>query len=366
MAWIVSRYTCLIAVLGCFACAVPKSDPWIVEANRATGDGDIRILLLHDMEGLSGQTNPLTFRYGTKEYAQGQERLIADVNAVVAGLFDGGADVVDIADAHGSGNPQPDLLLDRLDPRARHIMLDHPFNPYTEFARPGAYDGVAVVGMHAKSGSGGFAAHTWSIGIRIHVGDRSLTEAELVALSFGDVGIPLIFASGDDRLARDIAHLDWVEYVTTKHSNNAWSARALPLDGVERDLRQSAAEAVRNRLQAKVIKLDWPVDAKIEAVSPSDLSFLNVLQGVGYQDGGISFDAENPDDFFDHTTKIIGLANIGLNRHAVQATQQLSPLEQAMVNQGFRVSDVLWLNAESGILRKAAPTTRQQNYGGAQ
>ena len=35
--------------------------------------------------------------------------LAADLNAVIDGLFAGGATQVDIVDAHGSGNPEPDV-----------------------------------------------------------------------------------------------------------------------------------------------------------------------------------------------------------------------------------------------------------------
>lgn len=40
---------------------------------------------------------------------------------------------------------------------------------------------------------------------------RSITETELIALSWGRVGVPVIFASGDDRLAADLATMPWAD-----------------------------------------------------------------------------------------------------------------------------------------------------------
>jgi D-aminopeptidase len=50
---------------------------------------------------------------------------------------------------------------------------------------PGAYDAVAVVGMHAKTGSRGFASHTLTLGIGVVINERVITETELVGLSWG-------------------------------------------------------------------------------------------------------------------------------------------------------------------------------------
>jgi hypothetical protein len=71
------------------------------------------------MEGLAGQDDFRTFNYSHPEYySKGQEYLAADINAVVDGLFAGGATRVEIIDAHGSGNPSPDLVPAKLDKRA--------------------------------------------------------------------------------------------------------------------------------------------------------------------------------------------------------------------------------------------------------
>jgi len=89
----------------------------------------IRILVYHDMEGLAGQDDWRTFLFSHPEkYPEGQKMLAADLNAVIDGLFTGGATQVDVVDAHGSGNPDPDVRRDLLDPRAKQVFRDKPFD----------------------------------------------------------------------------------------------------------------------------------------------------------------------------------------------------------------------------------------------
>lgn len=73
--------------------------------------------------------------------------------------------------------------------------LEAAFDTYFDMVEAGAYDGVAVVGMHAKTGSGGFASHTWTLGIGLAINGQQITETELVGLSWGRVGVPVIFGS---------------------------------------------------------------------------------------------------------------------------------------------------------------------------
>src|SRR5689334_6858157 len=191
-------------------------------AGRALG-APIRILVYHDMEGLAGQDDWRTFLFSHPEkYPEGQKMLAADLNAVIDGLFAGGATSVDVVDAHGSGNPDPDVRRDLLDPRAKQVFRDKPFDPYVDITEPNTYDAVVAVAMHAKTGSKGFASHTITLGMDMLLNGKSITESEIVGYSWGRVGVPIIFVSGDDRLQEDLKGLPWLEYVVTKRR------RALP------------------------------------------------------------------------------------------------------------------------------------------
>ena len=182
----------------------------------------VRVLVYHDMEGLAGQDDWKTFLFSHPEkYPEGQKMLAADLNAVIDGLFAGGATQVDVVDAHGSGNPEPDVRRDLLDQRAKQVFRDKAFDPYVDLTAPNTYDAVVAVAMHAKTGSRGFASHTITLGMDVLLNGKSITESEIVAYSWGRVGVPLIFVSGDDRLQNDLKIMPWLEFVVTKKATSA-------------------------------------------------------------------------------------------------------------------------------------------------
>src|SRR5205085_484738 len=68
----------------------------------------LRVLVLHDMEGLAGEDDWREFIASYPDlYARGRQLLTDDVNAVIAGLVAGGATSIEVVDGHGSGNPDP-------------------------------------------------------------------------------------------------------------------------------------------------------------------------------------------------------------------------------------------------------------------
>ncbi|MBL8267046.1 serine hydrolase, partial [Steroidobacter sp.] len=251
-----------------------------------------RILLIHDMEGLAGQDDPYSFLHGHPKYPQGQQFLIADVNAVVDGLFAGGAQSVTIVDGHGSGNPDSDILVAQLDPRAKLLSRPTRFDAYSDLAETGDYDAVVVVGMHAKSGSGGFASHTYTIGVELLLEGHSITETELVGLLYGRAGIPVIFASGDDRLANDLRTMPWLQYVTTKKATSAKTAELYPVAAVHAAMRDKAKLAVTQLSQAKVMSARNPLQVTVRAVPPASMTWLKGMPGLTYDNEAVSFTSD--------------------------------------------------------------------------
>ncbi len=309
----------ILAVIWVTACAGPPADRGAIEEEgriltdpAPNEDGVLRILVYHDMEGLAGQDDPRMFIFRHQEYyAQGRELLTSDVNAVIDGLFAGGADEVHVVDAHGSGNPEPDLLLDRLDERASMVFRDEPFRPYVDLVAADVYDAVAVVGMHAKTGSGGFASHTYTLGMDIIMNGMSITETELIGYSWGRVGVPVLFASGDDRLAQDLETMPWIEFVTVKRATSASTAELRPLGEVRAELRDAAERAVGGLGQARAMSLTLPITAALRAVPPATLDMLEGVPGIGYQDGRVAFEAQDFAEAYDGVIALIRVARAG-------------------------------------------------------
>lgn len=331
-------------------------------------DSTLRVLVYHDMEGLAGQDDYRTFNYSHPTfYAKGQEWLAADINAVVEGLFAGGATSVEIVDAHGSGNPSPDLIPAKLDTRATQLTRDSSFRQYVDIVEPDRYDAVVAVGMHAKTGSGGFASHTYTLGMDILMNERSITETELVAMSWGRAGVPVIFVSGDDKLAGDLATMPWINYVITKHATSASTVRLRDVDSVHAEMRSKAADAVRKLSEAKVMTVNTPVRAALRVVPPASLTMLRGVPGIALSPDRTQVSFEAPDFLaaYDGVVALIGVARLSYPQ--VQAEVVRAHRDSAAIQrlQRERLME-RWLDVESGrwsAPMPPAPAAGRKYYG---
>lgn len=334
----------------------PAGEPRVLSDPAPDTDGVLRVLVLHDMEGLAGQDDARMFRFSHPEhYARGRALLTADVNAVIAGLFDGGAGDVHVVDGHGSGNADPDLLLDQLDARATLVTRDEAFRQYVDLVEPGVYDAVAAVGMHAKTGSGGFASHTFTLGMDIIMNGMSITETELVGYSFGRAGVPVIFASGDDRLEADLETMPWLEYVVTKRATSASTVELIPVDEVRAALRSGAQRAMERRGEMRAMTLAEPVTAALRAVPPARLSMLRGVPGIDYDDERVTFTAPDFEAAYDGVIVLIGVARLGY-ASVLDETIRARDDGQAILDlNADRLFD-RWLDVESGRWTAPAPS----------
>lgn len=356
----------LISTVYLFACKQTDknqstvSRSWdLIDFHPEISDG-IKILVLHDMEGLSGQDDWHTFSFAYKEdYKRGQQLLVADINAVIDGLFAGGATAVDVVDGHGSGNPQPDILRELLDERAQQVLRDEPFDTYFDLVEPGVYDAVAVVGMHAKTGSGGFASHTYTLGIDLVINSQSITETELVGLSWGRENIPVIFASGDDRLAKDLETMPWIEFVIVKKATSASTAELIPIEEARAALHEGAKRAVENLASAKIMKVFEPIQATLRVVPPASLSRLNGFPGIQYEDNSVTFEAPDLHQAYLGFQKIINVARLDYSRILNEVIQKQPNRDD--IRSAYREAlFVRWLDYESGRWKPPAPSSGEE------
>lgn len=281
---------CLVVALwiygGCTAALHAETPDRVQLGDSSTAP---RVLVVYDMEGMAGQDNWRTAAaWWPEQYAIGQQLLVADVNAVIAGLFEGGAATIDVVDQHGSGNPGFNLPPELLDHRVRKHFHRHD----APGAQASAYEAVVMVAMHAKTGSGGFMAHTGTFGIERVINARSVSEAEFGAYSWGDAATPVIFVSGDDRLRDDLlAVMPWLEYVVTKRAISPRAVELRPVEVVRAELRAGARRALERLPEMKPLRALTPVRAGVRAVPPADLSALREISGINFADGYVSFEA---------------------------------------------------------------------------
>ncbi len=222
----------------------------------------MRIYIMTDLEGVAGVLNFDEWCHpGARYYDVAKELLTQEVNAAIDGFLAAGASEIVVADGHGCGAIDPLLL----DPRAE-LMRGWPTD--WPLLLDSSYDAVAFVGQHAKAGTEyAHLAHTqsWHY-LDLAINGVSIGEFGQFALCAGELGIPVIFASGDRALSAEAQQLiPGIEVVAVKRGTTpgrgdeleaeAYSrrntgaihlhperARALIREGAERAVRRAAVE----------------------------------------------------------------------------------------------------------------------------
>jgi len=314
-------------------------------------DGKIKILILYDMEGLSGQDNWRSLLVNYPDYYEpARELLTNDVNAVIEGLYNGGADVVHVIDAHGSGNPKPDILLDRMDSRAEFLDKGRRFRPYVDLVDEDVYDAVVLVAMHARTGGGGFCSHTYTLGMDWILNGRSINESEINIFSWGRVDVPVIFVSGDDKLKGELEPYPWIEYVRVKNATSASSADLRPVDEVHAEMKTAAKKAVENMSGAKAVKLKTPIKASLRAVPPARLNMLDGVPGIHYNKRTVTFLASDYMEAYDGITALIGVATLGYQQ-ILQRTVRKQDNARKINDEFVESLFIRWIDVESGRVK---------------
>src|SRR5436190_1923129 len=157
----------------------------------------MRVFVSVDMEGVAGVATFDQIIRGGTGYPRAQELMTAEAAAAIRGAFTGGATEVVVNDSHGT---MDNLLLDRLDPRAR-VVFGAP-RPSCMVQGITAGDAVAVfVGYHAAAGAEGVLAHTFSSNFtELRVNGQPMTEAEVNGLYAASLGVPVGVVTGDDQI----------------------------------------------------------------------------------------------------------------------------------------------------------------------
>jgi D-amino peptidase len=205
----------------------------------------MKILISADMEGATGVTWPADVEPGTEQWQRCRRMFTSDVNAAVAGFFDGGADEVLINEAHAT---MRNLLLEDLDERAVMLTGRHKDLSMVEgIQRPGV-SAVAFVGYHAGAGRDGVLAHTYLpnsvTGVRVNGAQAS--EGTLNSFVAAEYGVPVILVTGDDVTCADaVSYAPSAAAVAVKDCVSRYSAVCRPPAVTAAAIRAAAQDAAK-------------------------------------------------------------------------------------------------------------------------
>lgn len=252
------------------------------EAFRLRGPGGLarvpgmRILISADMEGATGVTWTDDVVPGSPQWDRFRRLFTGDVNAVLAGLYAGGATDVLVNEAHSS---QRNLLLEDLDPRARMLTGRHKPLSMMQGIDAGVA-GVVFLGYHAGAGFDGVLSHTYLENqiTGVWLDDVPASEGRLNAGMAAEYGVPVLLVSGDDKTcddARDYA--PEAELVPVKECVSRYAAICLPpartaelLTGAAREAMARAGRTARHARAHRIeVEFDASHLAQATAVIPT-------------------------------------------------------------------------------------------------
>lgn len=223
----------------------------------------MKLFLSTDFEGTSGIVAWEQIIEGDAEYAQGRLLLTNEVNAVIVGAQEAGADEFVVNDAHSfmrNLHPQ-DLLGEATLITGRHKPL------YMMEGLDSSFDGALFVSYHGSIGAErAILSHTYNPRAiwEARINGEIVGESGINALVAAHYGVPIIFVSGDEVTAREATLVaPQAEKVIVKQSLGRFAASHIHPSAACRLLREGASRAARNIQSMCPPAFDRPVSLEV-------------------------------------------------------------------------------------------------------
>jgi D-amino peptidase len=234
----------------------------LVVGSSAQNNRQKKVFVDLDGEGMAGifhvdtQVMPIT----APRYAESRKLVTGEVNAAIEGLFDGGADIVEVADYHSGGNTVAPV---EIDPRAlvgggrdNKMGLDSSYSAYV------------FIAYHSMAGTEkGMIAHGWSWTDyqNILVNGKRMGEIGTRSLLAGTFGIPVIMVSGDEAVCKELRSLvPNAECAVVKWGVHRTFGYAVSHEASREIIRKRARRAMERLGEFKPVRIDGPVEVQIE------------------------------------------------------------------------------------------------------
>ena len=211
----------------------------------------MRVLIMADMEGVSGIVVWEQVNGGAAMYEEGRRLYTEEINAAVRGAKAAGATEIVAVDCHGAGGPWSfnSFIPELLHPDCEWVA-HHAWGRYTEMLETGC-DAVLLVGMHARAGTpDGVLCHTIStVKWRdLWFNGDLVGEVGVNAALCGHYGARVLLVTGDEAVCRESRELlgDGLTTVAVKKGLTRYSARQIPPVRARLMIEEGAFRALQN------------------------------------------------------------------------------------------------------------------------
>jgi len=274
----------------------------------------MKILIACDMEGITGVVHWDQVTPGHYEYPRFRKLMTQDVNAAIAGAFEGGATEVVVADGHWNGT---NILIEELDPRARlNSSTSAPFSMMQGIGED--VDGVMFVGYHARQGSqNAVLDHTWSSKCvaNLWLNDILVGEFGLNGALAGYFGVPVIMVTGDQTAcAQTVELLGEMVSVVVKQATGRTSAECLAPQITQKMITDGARRAVQNLKRGKSpepFALDAPILVTVDFMTSDMADRAMRVPGAERDDNRVSVETPDMAAAYSAFRALAGMASLG-------------------------------------------------------
>ena len=270
------RHVLFVAsALAWFLCPLAKPQTSAQAAKKLT------IYVSVDMEGVAGVVTADQLVPGGFEYERFRHFMTNETLAAVNAAKESGATEIVVSDSHGNGE---NLLIEEF-PKEVRLVRSWPRHGGMMAGLDSSFDAALFVGYHASTTNmRGVRAHTFSSAhlTRVSLNGNAVTEGEFNAAFAGALGVPVIFASGDDAAMEELkSRLGNIETAETKKNLSFHSAETLtPEASCERIAAGVKAALARlHDFKPYAIKTPITLEISFKNYTPAQmLSYLRVVQ----------------------------------------------------------------------------------------
>jgi D-amino peptidase len=251
--------------------------------SAASSAKKLKIYISVDMEGVAGVVTADQLGAGGFEYERFRHFMTNETMAAVYAANASGATEIVVSDSHGNGES---LLIDEF-PKGVRIVRSWPRHGGMMAGLDSTFDAALFIGYHASTTNmSGVRAHTFSSAhlTRVSLNGNAVTEGEFNAAFAGALGVPVIFASGDNAAMEELkSRLGNIETAETKKSLSFHSAETLtPEASCEKIAAGVKAALARLRdFKPHTIKTPVTLEISFKNYTPAQmLSYLRTVQRV--------------------------------------------------------------------------------------
>ncbi|HSC44222.1 MAG TPA: M55 family metallopeptidase [Candidatus Acidoferrum sp.] len=243
----------------------------------------LKIYISVDMEGVAGIVSPDQLGPTGFDYERARRFMTAEALAAVTSAKEAGATEIVVSDSHGNGQ---NLLIEQF-PKDVLIVRSWPRHGGMMAGLDPSFQAAIFVGYHASTTNPhGVRAHTFSSAhfASVALNGKPVTEGEFNAAYAGALGVPVIFAAGDDAFLEELsARLGALETVETKKALGFHSAKTLTPEASCEKISRGVRTAIGRLHDFKPYLIKTPVtlDLTFKNYTPAEiLSYLRVVTRV--------------------------------------------------------------------------------------